>query len=162
MFMCSSIQCMWCKSQNFSFLSCFLSQVLYFYVFYKQFCGSALGFQCKSGSSIFCQCASGLRFLMLIKKSQLCDQHFYFYITRPPWRTSELQEKPSALQREHPALLNMKFLPFHFYGSFLPCWIRICIPSAESDPAGQNGSGSTTLRKYGENVDNIFQGRMLD
>jgi hypothetical protein len=42
-------------------------------------------------------------------------------------RTSKLQEKPSALKREHPALQKMKFINFFFYvcGSFLPSWIRI-------------------------------------
>jgi hypothetical protein len=41
----------------------------------------------------------------------------------------QVQKKPSALKREHPALQNMKF--FHFFllsslcWSFLPSWIRI-------------------------------------
>jgi hypothetical protein len=34
--------------------------------------------------------------------------------------TSKLQEKPSALKREHPALQNMKFLNF-----FLLLWVII-------------------------------------
>jgi hypothetical protein len=47
--------------------------------------------------------------------------------------TSKLQEKPSALKTEHPALKNMKFLNFFYFGgSFLPSWIRIRIP--DSDP----------------------------
>jgi hypothetical protein len=48
-------------------------------------------------------------------------------IPRPPKRTSKLQEKPSTLKREHPALQNMKilYLLFIFCGSYLPSWIRI-------------------------------------
>ena len=49
-------------------------------------------------------------------------------IPSPPWRTSKLQKKPSALKREHPALQNRKFLNFfYFCGSFLLSWIRIRI-----------------------------------
>jgi hypothetical protein len=50
---------------------------------------------------------------------------FYFkncnlLIPRPPWRTSKLQKKPSALKREHLALQNIKFLdPDPIYGSLL-------------------------------------------
>ncbi len=36
----------------------------------------------------------------------------YIFILRRPWRTSNLQDKPSVLQREHPSLQNMKFLSF--------------------------------------------------
>jgi hypothetical protein len=42
--------------------------------------------------------------------------------------THKLQEKPSALKREHPALENMKIIHFFKYsicGSFLPSWIQI-------------------------------------
>ncbi len=40
---------------------------------------------------------------------------------------SKLQDKPSALKREHPTLQNMKFLNVfcYFCRSFLPSWIRI-------------------------------------
>ncbi len=42
-------------------------------------------------------------------------------IPRPSWRTSKLQEKSSALKREHPELENLKFLPFFIYvGHFCP------------------------------------------
>jgi hypothetical protein len=53
----------------------------------------------------------------------------YLLIPRPPYRTSKLQEKPSALKRENPALQNMKFL---FVGHFCP-----------------PGSGSTYLMQPG-------------
>jgi hypothetical protein len=41
---------------------------------------------------------------------------------RPPKRTAKLQEKPSALLREHPALRNMKFLSF-----FLFLWVSFAL-----------------------------------
>jgi hypothetical protein len=52
----------------------------------------------------------------------------------------KLQEKPSALKREHPALQKMKILSFfYFLGSFLPSWSRIRIRNlyADPDPAAQ-------------------------
>jgi hypothetical protein len=50
----------------------------------------------------------------------------------------KLQEKPSALKREHPALKSMKILDFfYFCGSFLPPWIRIRNLNADPDPATQ-------------------------
>jgi hypothetical protein len=49
--------------------------------------------------------------------------------------TPKLQEKPSALKREHPALQKMKILSFFsFFGSFLPSWIRIRIRNLYPDP----------------------------
>jgi hypothetical protein len=55
-------------------------------------------------------------------------------IPRPLERTSKLQKKPSALQREHSALHNRKFLNFfYFCGSFLSSWIRIRIPNSDPD-----------------------------
>ncbi len=68
-------------------------------------------------------------------------------ILRPPQRTQKLQEKPSALIREHPALQFFTF--FYICGSFLPSWIRIRIRIQNSDPdpatqinADPCGSGS--------------------
>jgi hypothetical protein len=63
-------------------------------------------------------------------------------IPRPPYRTHKLQEKPSALKKEHPALQNIKILYlFYICRSFLPFWIRIRIQNlkfmrihADSDP----------------------------
>jgi len=69
----------------------------------------------------------------------------------------KLQEKPSALKREHPALQKMKILSFFLYfGSFSPSWIRIRIRNLYADPdtdptaqinADPCGSGSETLKK---------------
>jgi hypothetical protein len=48
--------------------------------------------------------------------------------------THKLQEKPSALKREHPALKTGKFLIFFYIcGSFLSSWIRIRIQNVDSD-----------------------------
>ncbi len=56
-------------------------------------------------------------------------------IPRPSLRTSRIQEKPSALQREHPALQTWNFLPFIcFCRSFMPSRIRIRIPNPDTDP----------------------------
>jgi hypothetical protein len=51
----------------------------------------------------------------------------------------KLQEKPSALKREHPALQKMKILSFFlfFFLTFLPSWIRIRNLYADPDPAAQ-------------------------
>ncbi len=94
--------------------------------------------------------------------------NFYFLDQKLPFRylslglqkrTPKLQEKPSALKREHPALQNMKILNF-----FLFSWVIFALldpdPSAQinADPCG---SGSETLLRtltvqsylVGENVD---------
>jgi hypothetical protein len=56
-------------------------------------------------------------------------------IPRLPLGTSKLQKKFSALNREHPAVQDMKFLKFfYFCGSFLLCWIWIRIPNTDLDP----------------------------
>jgi hypothetical protein len=59
----------------------------------------------------------------------------------------KLQEKPSALKREHPALQNVKILYF-----FLFLWVIFALldpdPAAQinADPCGSgSGSGSETL-----------------
>ncbi len=45
-----------------------------------------------------------------------------FLIRRPPQRASQLQEKPSAPKREHPAIQKMKFINF-----FLFLWVIYAI-----------------------------------
>jgi hypothetical protein len=59
-----------------------------------------------------------------------------------------LQEKPSVLKREHPALQNMKILDF-----FLFLWVIFALLDPDPDPATQinadpcgSGSGSETLQ----------------
>jgi hypothetical protein len=55
---------------------------------------------------------------------------------------SKLQKKLSALQKEHPALQNMKFL------NFLPfLWVIFALLDPDPDP--ESGSGSTDLNKSG-------------
>ncbi len=58
-------------------------------------------------------------------------------------KTSKLQKKPSALEREHPALQKMKFINcFLFSGPFLPSWIRVRI--ANPDPNTDLGTPLNT------------------
>jgi hypothetical protein len=64
-------------------------------------------------------------------------------ITRPPLRTPKLQEKPSALKREHLVLKNMKILDFFLF-------LGVIFALLDLDPATQInadpcGSGSETL-----------------
>jgi hypothetical protein len=68
-------------------------------------------------------------------------------IPRPPKRTPKLQEKPSALKREHPALQKMKILSF-----FQFFWVIFALLDPDPDPAAQinaapsgSGSGTETL-----------------
>jgi hypothetical protein len=53
----------------------------------------------------------------------------------PPLRTSKLQEKPSALKREHPAVQNLKFFPVFLF-------LRVIFALLDPDPADQNQCGS--------------------
>jgi hypothetical protein len=47
--------------------------------------------------------------------------------------TSKLQQKPSPLKREHPALQNMKFINF-----FLFLWVFFALLDLDPDPSDQN------------------------
>ncbi len=70
-----------------------------------------------------------------IKKK--CSWHFLqsFFDQKFNLLMSKLQEKPSALKREHPALKKMKFMNFFYAcGSFFPSWIRIRIANPDPDP----------------------------
>ena len=53
-------------------------------------------------------------------------------IPRPPKRTPKLQEKPSALKREHPVLKNRKILDF-----FLILWVIFALLDPDPDPEAQ-------------------------
>jgi hypothetical protein len=52
--------------------------------------------------------------------------------------TPKLQEKPSALKREHPVLENMKILDF-----FLFLWVSFALLDPDPDPQFECGSGSS-------------------
>ncbi len=52
-----------------------------------------------------------------------------FTISSPPQKTSLLQEKTSALKREHPAFQNMIFLNF-----FLFLWVTFTLLDPDPDP----------------------------
>ena len=53
---------------------------------------------------------------------------------------SKLQEKPSALKREHPALQKMKFMNF-----FLCLWVIFALLDPDCESGSGYESGSTTL-----------------
>ncbi len=88
---------------------------------YKQCCGSRF-IESGSGSSILSESGSGYRSRVLItknwrKKIQLkffsflfLIKNFNLFILGLHKRASKLQEKPSALKREHPALQKMTFI----------------------------------------------------
>jgi hypothetical protein len=66
---------------------------------------------------------------------------------------SKLQEKPAALQREHPTLQNMTFLDFFLFLWVIfalldPDPIRIPNPDPESGFADLIESGSNLVPKY--------------
>ncbi len=68
---------------------------------------------------------SGKIYIFLIKNCNLL-------IPRPPQRTPKLQEKPSALKREHPVLKNMKLLDI-----FLFLWVNFALLDPDPDPTTQ-------------------------
>ncbi len=76
---------------------------------------------------------SGLNFFLFL------SINWNFLISRSTWRTSKLQEMPSALKKEHPALKKIKFI-----NCFLFFWAIFAI----LDPDPDCESGSTTLFKY--------------
>jgi hypothetical protein len=61
------------------------------------------------------------------------DQNCNLFIPKPPYRTPKLQEKPSALKREHPVLKNIKILDFFLF-------LRVIFSLRDPDPCG-SGSG---------------------
>jgi hypothetical protein len=76
---------------------------------------------------------------------QKLKKFYSLLIPRPPIRTPKLQEKPSALKREHPALQNMKFLYF-----FQFMWVIFALLDPDPNQTTQInvdpcGSGSETL-----------------
>jgi hypothetical protein len=73
----------------------------------KQYFGSGF-IKSSSGSRIYYQKLEIFYFFFFNKNCNL-------FIPWPPKRMSKLQEKPSALKREHPALQNMIFFIF-LYG----------------------------------------------
>ncbi len=81
------------------------------------------------------------------KKINIClIKNCNLLITSPHNRKSKLQEKHSALKREHPALQNMKFLNF-----FLFLWVISAL--LDPDPDSESGFGSTDLIESGSNPD---------
>ncbi len=71
----------------------------------------------------------------------------FVFIPRPPWRASKLQDRPSALKREHKALQNMDIFSLFYFFIFLwvilalltfPMWIRV--------QTGKNQCGPKRIR----------------
>ncbi len=81
-----------------------------------------------SGSSILdwipirIRIQSGFRVFMTKNLKKFTADKIFFGSKTTIYRTSKVQKKPSARQREHPALQNMKFLNFFstFVGHFCP------------------------------------------
>jgi hypothetical protein len=78
-----------------------------------------------------------------LKKIYSWKFNFYFIIKncnlptpRAPYRTPKLQEKPSALKREHPAFQTIKILYFFIF-------LRVIFALLDPDPQFECGSGSS-------------------
>jgi hypothetical protein len=85
-------------------------------------------------------------------------KNYILHIPRPSERITKLQEKPSALKREHPALQNIIFLLFTFLWVIFALLIRIPIQQHKimrihADPDFSTYSadfhGRSDDRKYG-------------
>jgi hypothetical protein len=103
----------------------------------KQCCGSGyIESRSESGSRV--QMIKSWKKLQMKKNLSNLDEKMAIYCTNvlipgPPKRTSKLQEKPSALKREHPALQQLKFISF--FSIFVS---HFCLPGS--------GSGSHRVR----------------
>jgi hypothetical protein len=64
---------------------------------------------------------------------------------------SKLQKQPSALERGHPTLQNMKFCKF-----FLLLWVIFALLDLDPDPDPESGSGSTGPIESGSET--LFKG----
>jgi hypothetical protein len=107
--------------------------IIIYYIF------SPLLLQCCSGFSISSESGSGSGSKVLIPKKwrKYSWKKIYLFlikncnliVSRPPWRTSKLQEKPLALKRDHPALQKKEiyWLSSIFVGHFCP-------PGSNPDP----------------------------
>ncbi len=98
-------------------------------------------FQCGSGSCIVSQCGSGSRVWILMtnnfkvtaeKKFKFSFKNFNLFIPRYPWRTFKLQETPSALRKDNPALQTKKMLYFLL--------LFVIFALLDPEPADQNPS----------------------
>jgi hypothetical protein len=96
-------------------------------------------FQWRSGPSILCQ---GFWWPNILKfhSWNFSENNFNLFIPRPPWRTSKLQEKPSALKWEHPAHLNINFFNFFYF------LVRVIFALLDPDPADQHQCGFLRIR----------------
>jgi hypothetical protein len=82
-------------------------------------------------------------FMTKIDKKLLLKKNLNFFliknynlpIHRPTQRTPKLQEKPSALKREHPVLKNMKILDF-----FLFLWVIFALLDSNCGSGSSNSN----------------------
>ncbi len=92
-------------------------------------------FQCRSGSSIFCQCGSGSgsrskvlmtknwkKFRAEIKFKYFLIKNCNLHIPRPPYNGRPFVQGTGKVFIPHLELQNLNFL--HLCGSFWPFWIR--------------------------------------
>ncbi len=99
-------------------------------------------------TSILGQCGSGTgSWDLMTKDCKILATLQIFFIPRPVWRTSKLQEKHSAPQKEHPELQNHLFL--RFFSLFVGHFLSICGSGSSQDKYQKNndprGSGSKAL-----------------
>ncbi len=72
---------------------------------------------------------------------------YNIFIPKSPWRTSKLlQEKPSDLKREHPALQNMKFINFSTFAGHACNACCPLAPDPDPDPEDHNQWGYMRIR----------------
>jgi hypothetical protein len=104
------------------------------YNFYKfkiklQFLFNLQTIQCFGSRVSMSKNLQDLQLKKIIFLTKICN----LLITRAPRRTSKLQEKPSALKREHPALQNFSSL-------FSILWV-ICVLDPNPHPVDHNQCG---------------------
>jgi len=101
---------------------------------YKQSCGS--GFSYGSGFKWFRTRIQGFDDQKLERKKYSRNLYIFFFIKIYNLLMSQLQEKPSALKREHPALQKIKLISF-----FLCLWVILALPDPDSDWKTESGYG---------------------
>jgi hypothetical protein len=95
-----------------------------------------------------------------LKKNIFFIKNCNLLIHNPPYRTSKLQERPSALKREYPAPQNMKFLSFfYFCGLFSSSWIPI--QSGSETLPSINFHGKEEMENFVTSLVPVFELRLL-
>ncbi len=85
--------------------------------------------------------------MLQLKKNHFFIKKDYFFIPRPPWRKSKLQEKPPVLNKKTSSISKHEMSSlFYFCRSFLPSWIWIQPTKMNADP-WRSGSKYTIMQK---------------